>query len=421
MAMKLPSWLTGHNQLPPGPAEQAEKFSTPNKSYASPTVKEYMDENEISGTDKLDAENIADGLGVLDALSHHVLGEDPQEMQASSPNKTHRLDRFKEALKALNLDQLSGNTLTEKSLSGAKLIKAAIENSNNMPGYEGVQKRMKQAIKDAQEAAQALKYGGEKGGIMNEFIEGNGLPEDKILQIPSHLHKAISLMGRIKEMSTISFARSIEIQSDPNGDQHEYSYTGLDYPQTMDWSQLRPDRILDYVYNQIPILERITERQQKRIIFAIRDFSGSMATDEKNGYVVGLHILLFDLVKSGDAIIITAPFIETLGKIEVIDTTEKAVNWLKNYKEGTGGWTEVGKCIEQAHKMIESGKIKDLVITDDNRPEVLVINDGNDDVDPHKIPRYPTHAIALGVNNSDLKTICEASRGTFNYILLDGM
>lgn len=404
------------------PKEKAERFTSPHRSLNAPSPDDYVSHNKAMGADKLEAENIEDGLAMLDALSHHIMGENPQEsLMANKPANFRRVEQFKEAISVLNLDALSGDTLMEKSVSGAKILKAAINNSQHMDPHnsEYMNNMQKKLLRDAQEAAQEIKRsGGQKQGFFTEMFDGAKVPEDVIQELNPNMISAIAKIGKVNEMATISFQRSVDIEVDEMADKTRISYTGISYEDTMEWGEMTVDKITDYLDDVIPTTEQYWERPQKRVIFVLRDYSGSMCIPEKQGYVLAIFINLFELVYAGDAVIIEAPFTERLGKATVIETTQQAKEWLQNYTEGDAGGTDVNRSVHAAHNMIDSGNIKGYKITNKNRPEVLVINDGQDYVDPNNVPKYPTHAITLDADNDDLKQLCIKTRGTYNNIPL---
>ena len=388
-------------------------FTKGASNYADRGVENYMFENGLlDGEHKLKPENIEDGIAVLHALSHTVSGETLNDLQATSKDHTDRLQQFKTAAEALDFTRLSGDNLIEKSLSGARLIQAAIGDSNKAEKSGMGQKRTKQKIKDAQDAAdQVMKTGGKKGGIMDEFLDGD-TPEEKVANIPAHLHKALTLIGRVKQMGTINFSSKTHRVDDERGSKVHLKYAGMSNMEKVDLSTLTPDNIMSFVTDQMPYYQEHREQPEKRVIFALWDFSGSMDNPSKQGYVLALFINLFEAVAQGDCTVIAAPFIRDIGKITVIQTKDEALAFLKSFSSPCGGTTEVNDVIIKAHSLLDSGIVAGYKVGKD-RAEVVVINDGEDDVDPKVIPPYPTHAICLGVDNPELKTICKASKGTY--------
>lgn len=246
---------------------------------------------------------------------------------------------------------------------------------------------------------------------MNEFLEGD-TPEEKIGNLPSHLHKALTLIGRVKQMGTINFSSKTQRVDDERGNKVHLKYAGISNMEKVDLSTLTPDNLMSFLSDQMPYYQEHKEQPEKRVIFALWDFSGSMGSPEKQGYVLALFINLFEAVAQGDCTVIAAPFIMDIGKITVIQTKDEALSFLRSFSSPCGGTTDVNSVILKAHSLLDSGVVAGYKVGKD-RAEVVVINDGEDDVDPTIIPPFPTHAICLGVENNELKTLCKTSKGTY--------
>jgi uncharacterized protein with von Willebrand factor type A (vWA) domain len=394
-------------------ADDIHPFTQAESSYLDRGVENYLFENNLlTGEHKLKPENIEDGIAMLHTLSHTVAGGSIKDVKTTDK---HRMERFKEAVEAIDFERLTGDNLTEKSLSGARLIQAAVGDTTK-PGASG--KKMQRKLKEAQDAADEVmkKTGGKKGGIMDEFLDGD-TPEEKVANLPSHLHKALTLIGRVKQMGTINFTSRTHRVDDDRGSKVHLDYAGMSRMEKVDLSSLTPDNIMSFVTDQMPFYQEHRERPEKRVIFALWDFSGSMDNPEKQGYVLALFINLFEAVAQGDCTVIVAPFIRDIGKITVIQTKAEAVAFLKTFSSPCGGTTDVNSVILKAHSLLDSGVVAGYKVGKD-RAEVIVINDGEDDVDETQTPPFPTHAICLGVDNDNLKTLCKTSKGTYLSIAM---
>ena len=68
--------------------------------------------------------------------------------------------------------------------------------------------------------------------------------------------------------------------------------------------------------------------------------------------------------------------------------------------------TEVGLMVERIADEVASGKLCNLdVDLSHEKPEILIINDGQDDIHTDKFP-YKVNAITLLEYNPDLKDVC---------------
>lgn len=77
--------------------------------------------------------------------------------------------------------------------------------------------------------------------------------------------------------------------------------------------------------------------------------------------------------------------------------------------------TYIGKIIPKIKDNVESGNFYGLKIDlKDEKPEVLIINDGDDSIKTIEFP-YKVNAIALLRNNDELKRLCLAAKGKYVY------
>lgn len=394
-------------------ATDVRPFTTPHSSYLDRGVENYLFENDLQeASGKLEPENIEDGIALLHTFTHTIGGGSVKDVENSD---AIRMKNIEIALESMEFDKLSGDNLVEKSLAGARLIQAAAQSTKDVRDGNYSRKMLKKGVKEAQDAAQEVKKaGGKKGGIMDEFLDGDS-PEEKIASLPQHLHKALTLVGRVRQMGTINFSSKTKVVEDEKGTKVHLEYAGLSNMSKVNTEDITPDNMLAFLSDQLPYYQEHREQPEKRVIFALYDFSGSMCSSDKQGYVLALFINLFEAVAKGDCTVIAAPFIMDIGKITVIDTKEKAVEYLRNFSEPSGGTTDVNSVIMKAHSLLDSGTVAGYKVGKD-RAEVVVINDGEDDVDGDQIPPYPTHAICLGVDNQELKKLCRQSKGTYNSI-----
>lgn len=400
----------------PVEVDEVKPFTEASSMYAYRGVDNYMMENDLMGKKKLAKENVEDGIAALHTLSHTIAGGNVNDVKTTDG---FRMNKFKQAIEDIDFDALSGDNLVEKSMSAAYLMKAAYGDSKNAPtGNSPRDQKRRQKLKDAQKAAQYMrKAGGKKGGVMDEFLEDPSA-EEAVSNMPQHLHRALNLIGRVKSMGTINFSSPVRTIADPKGSKISIQYGGMSDLSKVDITELNQATVTEFLDDMVQYHEPHTEQPQKRVIFALYDFSGSMQRGEKQGYVLALLINLFDAVAKGDCTVIIAPFIMKIGKITVIQTKEEGLKYLKEFKSPTGGNTDVNSVIAHAHSLLDSGVVAGYTIGKD-RAEVVVINDGEDDVDREQVPLYPTHAICLGVDNDNLKHICIESKGTYNSIELD--
>ena len=155
-----------------------------------------------------------------------------------------------------------------------------------------------------------------------------------------------------------------------------------------------------------------TEHKQKIII--LLDQSGSMDGTFKQDWVNAILIDRFRYVLKGEAEVFFSYFVyntDSLHFIHIKDRQDVLNFWSEFSNEPDGGETHIGNIVNHVAEEVNSGKLHNLHIDlSEERPEILIINDGNDEVKTEKFP-YKVNAICLEEYNGELKNLCVATEG----------
>lgn len=380
--------------------------------FDSPTVERYVFENGLE-KNKLPNEKIEEGIAMMHMLAQHYMGEKVSDVEFIGDVDK---DNFLDLTSGINFDALSGDNVIEKSVSAAHLL--ASVDKKEAGSNERQMKYYKEQIRKSQELAQKIKKsGGNKGGIGNDFL-GEGTPEQQAGELDYRMREALLAIGRLNTLATIDFDTNGELVDDDMGSYFEIGYAGISNIEKVDWSKVREDNIMDFIDDQIPYLKRMEKIPHKRSVFLLYDFSGSMCDYRKQGMLTAVMMKLVESLHEGNIeTLIMAPFIETIGKVTVIKSKADGIKYIKELKSPTGMDTDVYGCVISAQSMLIGNKIPGYKVGKD-RPEVLIVNDGQDRIrrgDPFK---YPTHAICLDAENSALEKLCKGSGGTYNNLPL---
>lgn len=167
----------------------------------------------------------------------------------------------------------------------------------------------------------------------------------------------------------------------------------------------------DLIVN-IPVIHE--ESKQKIIILA--DFSGSMSSPEKQQWMLALLADRLNYCMKEECEIFFSFFLNRLiGKFHHIYNKETAEQFFKTFNtHPSGGDTAIGEVIEQVRKEIMNNKKLFNIDVDLSveQPEILVINDGQDTVKTSQF-NWKTNAITLYGVNSQLRDLCERTKGTY--------
>ena len=145
------------------------------------------------------------------------------------------------------------------------------------------------------------------------------------------------------------------------------------------------------------------------------DFSGSMSDEEKQIWVNAILIDRFRYVMKGEAEVFFSYFVHETEDLEFhhIKDREDVMNfWNMFSNEPDGGTTAIGDMVEYvAKEVIEHKKLHNLSVDlSQERPEILIINDGQDSVRSEKFP-YKVNAISLMQFSDELKKLCVDTDG----------
>ena len=165
---------------------------------------------------------------------------------------------------------------------------------------------------------------------------------------------------------------------------------------------------------------RDVEQAAKQILIFLIDISGSMSCYDKISWIKALMHNRLTAVKAGDAELFVVPFEMKafLDKVTAVRTAEEAIRLggLGWYPEICGGDTDVEEAVRQVCNSIDRGNIGGHALNG-VKPEIVVINDGQDDVDPSFCPKYKTHGFILGRDNDGMKGMIKNCGGLYERFL----
>lgn len=158
----------------------------------------------------------------------------------------------------------------------------------------------------------------------------------------------------------------------------------------------------------------VDRKEQKQKIIIILDFSGSMDEVFKQDWVNAIMIDRLKYVLKGEAEVFFSYFVHEPDKMHfqhIHDRETVMKFWQTFSNDPDGGTTLVGEMVKRIASDISQGKLLNLDIDlSQEKPEILVINDGSDSVGTDSFP-YKVNAICLEEQNNQLKELCIATKG----------
>jgi len=191
------------------------------------------------------------------------------------------------------------------------------------------------------------------------------------------------------------------------------------------YQRVFPNYMTKLLAKDLHVNTPIKREESKQKIIMLVDFSGSMNEEYKQNWVMGILSDRLRYCMKGECEIFFSYF---LTKSDLLDgrfqfthiTNEKeALDFFENFStDPSGGDTEIGHVVEAIrHEIEENKRLFNLdVDLSKEKPEILIINDGDDTVKTDTLT-WKTNAITIGSKNSELENLCNQTDG--KYILLE--
>ncbi len=164
-----------------------------------------------------------------------------------------------------------------------------------------------------------------------------------------------------------------------------------------------------------------SEKKQKIVI--LLDFSGSMKRTYKQTWVNAILADRFRYVMKGEAEVYISYFVSNPSDLwfrHIKNEQDVTEFWKQHDNYPNGSYTNIGRIVEYTAKCIKSGSLHNLKDVDLSKelPEILIINDGEDEVGYKSFP-YKVNAISLMMHSVELQNLCVASGGKQVFIKED--
>jgi hypothetical protein len=246
---------------------------------------------------------------------------------------------------------------------------------------------------------------------INEQLDLNELSKERKMEIMNHL----SLVGQFG--SEFKVEKEISEKIVANSDQYSTMIM-------RDYSQIHMMNLMQKVYpnfrskfltKDLTVNVPVDRKEQIQKIIILLDYSGSMHEDEKQIWVNAILIDRFRYVMKGEAEVFFSYFVHDAEDLEfqhIKDREDVIKFWQTFSNEPNGGGTDIGGIVQYvADEVMHCGKLCNLQVNlSEERPEILIINDGQDSVGSDEFP-YKVNAISLMSFSEELKDLCLATDG----------
>lgn len=245
---------------------------------------------------------------------------------------------------------------------------------------------------------------------INDQLDLNDLSKERKMEIMNHL----SLVGQFG--SEFKVEKEISEKIVANSDQYSTMIM-------RDYSQIHMMNLMQKVYpnfrskfltKDLVVNVPVDRKEQIQKIIIILDYSGSMDYQEKQIWVNAILIDRFKYVMKGEAEVFFSYFVYNTEDLEFhhIKNREDVISfWQMFSNQPNGGCTAVGDMVEYISSEIQAGRLHNLnVDLSEEKPEILVINDGQDRIGTNAFP-YKVNAVSLLEFSNELKDLCLATGG----------
>ena len=253
---------------------------------------------------------------------------------------------------------------------------------------------------------------------INEQLDFNELSKNRKMDI---LNK-ISIIGDLGEQFKVEKEVSEKIVSNSR----EYSKKIMrDYAQFSQidlYQKMFPNFSTKFLTKDLTVNVPVERKEQKQKIIILLDYSGSMDYEEKQIWVNAILIDRLKYVMQGEAEVFFSYFVHRNAdlKFQHIKNREDVMNFWSTFSNcPNGGTTNIGGIVTYIDSEVSSGRLHNLdVDLSSERPEILIINDGQDSIGYDSLP-YKVNAISIECFSSELKDLCVGTGGKQVYIDLE--
>jgi uncharacterized protein with von Willebrand factor type A (vWA) domain len=245
---------------------------------------------------------------------------------------------------------------------------------------------------------------------INEQLELNDVSKTRKMSV---LDK-ISIIGQLG--SQFKVEKEVDEKIVSNSDTYAKKMMS-DYAQIAQvdlYQKLFPNFPVKLLTKDLIVNVPVDRKEQKQKIIIILDESGSMWETFKQDWVNAIMIDRLKYVLKGEAEVFFSYFVSNPNEMHFqhIHNRETVMKFWQTFSnEPDGGMTKVGEMVNHIAASIENKKLCNLDIDlSEEKPEILVINDGDDNIHSNAFP-YKVNAICLGTMNNQLKDLCIAAKG----------
>ena len=393
-------------------------------SHFKPSEREIK---RVYSKNKVDPKSISK-YTLADVANFVVEGEDIEYVDlGNKENSKVRRDfnNKKSMMQHINYDNFQGTPL-EKACQVSALIDMMMNDASRSKGTmqgekiagminKAMERQNEKKTEQKQGSGANVRGGGDGEGKDTQSLSGFDLAKMEPLDI-----KAIDKLAKIGSLTKMIGAhRSVKVIKDKTSrKKRRAKMTSYgDITKASLSSMAMPDFEEKFISKRLMVNERVSSVSKKQILVFLIDDSGSMNAMTKKSWVKALLMNRVDAVLKGQAVLYINKFVSTYRtsfwmKVSNAAEVEDVLKNFRSYFTFGGGSTNIEGSLRKCIDEIKTGKLGKHNL-EGERPQICVMNDGQDEIDTKYKPEIITHGFILGSNCNDMKKMCENSGGIY--------
>lgn len=247
--------------------------------------------------------------------------------------------------------------------------------------------------------------------LLNEQLDLNPLSKQMKMEV---LNK-ISLIGDLGTQFKVEkeISEKIVANSDEYAKKIMRDYTQVHQIEL--YQRMLPNFKVKFLTKDLTVNVPVERSEKKQKIIILLDYSGSMCDTSKQLWVNAMLIDRFRYVMKGEAEVFFSYFVYRTSELQFIHVKDRedVLNFWQTFSNSpSGGTTDIGGIVDYVSKEVAKGHLHNLknVNLQEEKPEILIINDGQDRVGHDEFP-YKVNAVSLMDFSDELKDLCIATGG----------
>lgn len=340
------------------------------------------------------------------AASYKYFGE-------TAPNES--TTGLTEVFNRIDFNKVPGKNPIEKGVNLAKLIKKVGPPQDNGSSVDKAVKSLSELMEGMEEME---KLGGLKGGT---GTDKKGPVIDDIEKLRPDQIAFLRALSRISKMKGMTGGKSITRVIDAPGNitgkrQVKNMYEAFNALPMHE--KVNPGKYPKILRKEGEVRKQLTLEPIRQISVILIDDSGSMHSDNKLAYVKAVLAANLRNMMEEQSEVYVARFETKMYDLQKMIDIAFFKKFIDEYAIGDGGTTYLNRIIPPLQKDLMKGELSDGKIRfqlSSKRVEVLIVNDGQDDIG-NFTPLLPFHALTLYEENEELEELCLRSKGSYRSI-----